>query len=240
MSEDQADQIRAWLTRRGFHRGDAGGDRVEHWFRGECRVLLTPQGKGVQVEVCHDNTGMGWRGLTELTALRASWPEAGTMSPIELATSPQLHAHAEMRSFFRAPGGWLYEKSKPWAHGLKVLLQMFVGIGAAVDIGMHVTRSVSNRTGSPPLAPPAMVSVQIIAYALAVAAAIELAYTLFTPGPDEALDPLMLGLSSGVLLLITADKPELSPVIRYTGALIGVFALGVLFLVRKHFLRDDE
>lgn len=34
--------------------------------------------------------------------------------------------------------------------------------------------------------------IAVIATALAVAAALELAYTLFTPGPDEAIDPLML------------------------------------------------
>ena len=36
--------------------------------------------------------------------------------------------------------------------------------------------------------------------ALAAAAAVELVYTLFTKGPDEALDPLMLGLSAAALL----------------------------------------
>ncbi|MGO9790913.1 MAG: hypothetical protein ACLP8S_15875 [Solirubrobacteraceae bacterium] len=31
---------------------------------------------------------------------------------------------------------------------------------------------------------------------------VELTYTLFTPGPDEALDPLMLGLAATLLLLL--------------------------------------
>jgi hypothetical protein len=220
--------------------GECSRSGVELWFRDDCRVLLTPQVNGVLVEVSHDGTGAGWYGLTALTALRATWPEADIMSPIELATSPQLHAHAEIRSFHRAPGDWLYRKSKPWAHGLKVFLQMFIGIGAAVDIGIHVAHSVSNHTGTAPLAPETKVSVQVIAYALAVAAAIELAYTLFTPGPDDPLDPLMLGLSSAILLLVTSDKPELSQVARYTGAFIGILALGVLFFVRHRFLRDDE
>jgi hypothetical protein len=81
------------------------------------------------------------------------------------------------------------------------------------------------------------VIVSAIAYALAVAAAIELAYTLFTPGPDEALDPLMLGLSSALLLLVT--KGGSSPVARFSGVLIGVAALGALFFIRHRWITDD-
>ena len=45
---------------------------------------------------------------------------------------------------------------------------------------------------------------------LAAAAALELAYTLFTPGPDEALDPLMLGLSATILLKLAAIEGPIS------------------------------
>ena len=47
--------------------------------------------------------------------------------------------------------------------------------------------------------PPANVAFQIIASALAAATVIELAYTLFTPGPDEALDPVLLAIASALL-----------------------------------------
>jgi hypothetical protein len=115
------------------------------------------------------------------------------MPAIELATSPQLHSHRHSPAFRRAPGIWLYRHGQPSAHAVKVVLQMIVGVGAVIDIGRHVAHAIAIRTVSSPLAPSTVVSVRIIAYALAVAAAIELAYTLFTPGPDEALDPLMFG-----------------------------------------------
>jgi hypothetical protein len=86
-----------------------------------------------------------------------------------------------------------------------------------------------------------MTSVAVFASALAVAAAIELAYTLFTPGPDEALEPLMLGLSSGILFLISenADK-NLSAPAQFSAVLLGVLALGFLFVIRRYFLRDGD
>lgn len=242
VSYEQSVQIRAWLTGHKFQKeeDDAGADQPEQWVHAadDCRVRLTWQGRRARVEVCHGGSSAVWRELGELVGLRAAWPEAITMSPIELATSPQLRPHRQRSAFLRAPGGWLYLRCKPWAYSIKVLLQMLVGLGALVDIGGHVAHSVANQAGSAPLAPSAGISVQVIAYALAVAAAIELAYTLFTPGPDEALDPLMLGLSSGILLLITSDGFSITS--KYLGILIGVFALGALFLVRKYLLQEDD
>src|SRR5207248_1541660 len=147
--------------------------------------------------------------------------EAVTMSPIELATSHQLHPHSQFRGIRRSPGGWLYQNLKPGAHGVKVLLQMLVGIGATLDIGMQFARFVNNSTDLIPVASSTAEMISVIAYALAIAAAIELAYTLFTPGPDEALDPLALGLSSGLLLLITTDTDkELTVTMKFSGILL--------------------
>jgi len=118
---------------------------------------------------------------------------------------------------------------------------MAVGLGAVIDIAWHVEQSVSKHSGTAPFAPSIAASVLVIASALAVAAAIELAYTLFTPGPDEALDPLMLGLSSGILFLITENaNNKLSVAVQFSAVLLGVLALGVLFVIRRRLLRDDE
>ena len=238
ISSDQAVQVREWLTGRGFHQVEAQVGELERWFLGECLVRLAFQGGRTRVEILHGESGQGWQELGGLAELRASWPEATTMSPIELATSPQIHPHRDRLTFRRAPGSWLYRHGQPWAHAVKVLLQMIVGIGAVIDIGRHVTHSLISRTASSPLAPTIGISVKVIAYALAVAAAIELAYTLFTPGPDEALDPLMLGLASGILLLVTSDN--LSVTARYFGVLMGVLALAGLFLIRRYLLREDD
>jgi hypothetical protein len=237
ISSEQAAQISVWLGKAGFRVEAVEPGKPERWSRDECQVQLTYRGKHAQVQIRHRETNADWHDLDEVLDLRAEWPKAGIIPPIELATLPQLYAHKQLAFLRRAPGVWLYTRSKAWAYGIKVLLQMLVAIGAVVDIGMHVAHSVSAGTGSAPLAPPATTSIQVIAYALAVAAAIELAYTLFTPGPDEALDPLMLGLSSGLLLLITST--EESAVARYSGVLIGAVALALLFIVRRNLL-DDE
>lgn len=238
---DHAAEIRLWLVAHGFHKTELGAGRPEQWFLGECGVRLYHRDNGCRVKILHSGTGAGWRDLDELINMRRTWPEALTMSAIELATSPQLHVHRAGSAFLRAPGDWIYRHWKPWAYLVKILLQMVVGVGAVVDIGLHVAHSVQHHIGQAPLAPPTVASVKVIAYALAVAAAIELAYTLFTPGPDEALDPLMLGLSSAILLLVTADKNKSLPVVeQFTGVLLGVIALGALFLIRRHLLRDED
>jgi hypothetical protein len=71
---------------------------------------------------------------------------------------------------------------------------------------------------------------------LAIAAAIELAFTLFTDGPDEALDPLMLALSAAIILQLAKiehfEWQSAVAVALNVGALAGVFAV-------KRFLARD-
>lgn len=241
ISEDQASSIRAWLSGNGFRKLPVQEGQPEHWFCDGIGIRFTRRGQRYRVDVLHAIGGQGWRGIDELLTIGNSWPEAPTIPPIEMVTSPQLYAGRRDLSFRRVPGDWLYRKAKPWAHGIKVFLQMIVGIGAIIDIGWHVFNSVSNHKGTAPLAPSIKTSVAVIVSALAVAAAIELAYTLFTPGPDEALEPLMLGLSSGILFLITENVDKnLSAPAQFSAVLLGVLALGVLFLIRRSFLRDDD
>jgi hypothetical protein len=238
VSEGQAQEIRAWLGAKGFRKAQGP---TERWFRDETSVKLTEDDGEYRVEILHGTASQRWQGIDELLALRSTWPEAATMRPLELVTSPRLHADRKSFSFGRDPGNWLYRGAQPFAHGIKVLLQMIVGVGAVCDIAWHVGQSVSTHSGTAPFAPAITTSVTVIASALAVAAAIELAYTLFTPGPDEALEPLMLGLSSGILFLISEPAgQDLSVSAQFSAVLLGVLALGVLFFIRSVFLRDDE
>jgi hypothetical protein len=241
VSDGQVDMIRGWLAENGFQEFKAREGQPEQWSRNETVVRFTQRGIRYRVDIRHGTASHGWRDIKELSVLGSSWPEGITMSPIELVTSPRFYAHVEDLSFHHAPGSWLYRKTRPWAHGIKVLLQMIVGVGAVIDIAWHVEKSVSTHKGTTPFAPTIATSVSVVASALAVAAAIELAYTLFTPGPDETLEPLMLGLSSGILFLITenADK-NLSAPAQFSAVLLGVLALGVLFFIRRRFLRDDD
>lgn len=84
--------------------------------------------------------------------------------------------------------------------GILVISSLF--LQAFLFFDKEVTFSIFNLIKySEPLA--------IVAYGLSIAAGIELAYMLFTPGPDETVEPLIMGVSSTLLLLISkADKFE--------------------------------
>jgi hypothetical protein len=237
ISNAQVVQVRLWLLNRGFQLETVEAE-PQLWHRDDCWVRVREGHRRCRVDVATGHEPVNWLSLDELVALRSAWPEASIMSPIELATAPSWNSEAAGCAFRRHPGSWLYQHFKPGAHGIKVFLQMLVGIGATADIGFQVVRFTIARSAFIPTVPATTVVVQVIAYALAVAAAIELAYTLFTPGPDEALDPLTLGLSSGLLLLITGDQP--SATTKFLGVLLGVLALGGLFLIRRYLLMDDE
>ncbi len=103
----------------------------------------------------------------------------------------------------------LYDKAKPWARLVKIVGQMLIGLATAVAVivvlvmraGFLVNNSKAlgaNVSGADMLTADVFA---ITAVGLAAAAALELAYTLYTPGPDEAINPLLLGLSSTFLFL---------------------------------------
>jgi hypothetical protein len=60
---------------------------------------------------------------------------------------------------------------------------------------------------------------------------VELAYTLFTDGPDEALDPLMLGVSAALLIQLGGLTLEV-PFQQAAGLLVLGVLLAVLFATR--------
>jgi hypothetical protein len=77
----------------------------------------------------------------------------------------------------------------------------------------------------------------IAGYALAFSAAIELAYMLFTAGPDEAVEPVILGFASAAL--IVSAQPNLTP---QAAVIIVVLVAGiaVLFWVRENYIEDER
>lgn len=71
-----------------------------------------------------------------------------------------------------------------------------------------------------------------IGLGLAASAVIELAYTLSTPGPDEVLDPLMLGLASSMLLVVGGIDTRSLTLAKATALLVLGVLLALLFAVR--------
>jgi len=85
----------------------------------------------------------------------------------------------------------------------------------------------------------AELALRVLAIGLALAAVVELTYSLFTTGPDEALNPLILGLSSFVLVKISAPKAALT--MSNAGAIaLLVLALGALFALREIFIERPK
>jgi hypothetical protein len=90
-----------------------------------------------------------------------------------------------------------YRRAGPIALYIKAVAQMIVGTVATLAVIATVTLNIWQRD------PATHIQEQVfgvIGIGLAVAAGIELAYTLFTSGPDEALDPLLLALSAALIL----------------------------------------
>jgi hypothetical protein len=88
------------------------------------------------------------------------------------------------------------------------------------------------------LIPPATVAFQIIASALAAATVIELAFTLFTPGPDEALDPVLLAIAAA--LLFQLGKVEQFHWQDGVAVVLYGAALAALFVVRVFIAPDED
>lgn len=244
LSFDQIQQLCDWLPRHGFKPVRSSISESAEYRRphDKFKVRVLDQGGRYSVQVWSNEPGSGWEDLDELVNRRSAWPQALTMSRIHLATLPEpsfSDPFLDWRSFHKDPGGTLYRKLKPWAHLVKIILQMVVGLGAAAYIGWYAYQYLtSHHVGFGPDLKAVSGAVNVIAFGLAIAAGIELAYTLFTPGPDEALDPLMLGISSGILLLVTT--PKLPPLLQFFGVLLGVLALGALFLIRRHLLDQND
>jgi hypothetical protein len=66
---------------------------------------------------------------------------------------------------------------------------------------------------------------------------VELAYTLFTEGPEEAVEPVIMGLAAAMLLGFS--KLSSIDVLAGIGAIAFVIALAGLFLIRHYFVQPD-
>ncbi len=151
-----------------------------------------------------------------------------TSDVIFVSTDPSDHVY-----------GWI----APKARIVKSVLQMSIGAWAVfwlLGYFWNSRRHLTCPSGSTFCYPIPLAShvFALIADALAAAAVVELAYTLFTPGPDEALDPLMLGLSAALLFLLS--KLQNFHTGEAVAALLYATTLGILFLVRLFLATDAE
>nr|WP_221383093.1 hypothetical protein [Actinoplanes polyasparticus] len=129
----------------------------------------------------------------------------------------------------KAGAAAIFDKTEPCAEKIKTILEMIVGLIVVLGVLLRVLPDVAHLR-----VPDDVAIFGIVASGLAVVAAIELAYTLFTPGPDEVIDPLMLGLSA--TLLFQVSKMEKFDWSAGVAVVSFVVALGGLFYIRRTFI----
>jgi hypothetical protein len=135
-----------------------------------------------------------------------------------------------------------YKKCRPVAERIKIALQFAVGFGLTV---LLVVKAIFSLV--PSLVGPlwwradelrSIPTLELVAIALEYSAGIELAYTLFTEGPDEAVEPVIMGLAAAMLLGFS--KLGSIDLLAACGAIAFVIALAGLFLIRHYFVQPDN
>jgi hypothetical protein len=134
----------------------------------------------------------------------------------------------------------LYRKCRPGAQVVKIALQFLIGIGLAVLLLVKLSYVLIQWHGAAPRIQQlaALPPLELTAIALAYSSGFELAYTLFTAGPDEAVEPVIMGLAAAMLLGFS--KLKRIDVLAGCGAVVFVIALAGLFFVRQYFLTSPD
>jgi hypothetical protein len=140
----------------------------------------------------------------------------------------------------KTPAERLYELARPWAGAVRVSIQMVIGAVLVLYVFYFAFNFVFLRDIDNHLIYKNLLG--IIGYGLVLSAAIDLAYMLFTPNLDEAVEPLIVALSAGAILLLSeGTRPGPEAVWAAPAAIfLMVASIATLFWVKKNFLGDDE
>ena len=148
----------------------------------------------------------------------------------------------------------IYIIAEPYAENFKAALQMIIGFGLTVLLTLKLIHHlleylflVPAYQGMLAFARDTFLSkyvyhqptIAIVGFALAYSTAVELAYTLFTSGPDEAINPLILGLSATILIILSnTTNFDVNKAVGFT---LLVAVLAGLFIFSKKFVdKSDE
>src|SRR5262245_41135855 len=124
------------------------------------------------------------------------------------------------------------ERVEGFAEQVKLVLQMLIGL----TIVLLLAGKLALLAGTPSFWPDLCLwlrttpVLEIVGAALGVSAAIELAYMLYTPGPDEAVEPLIAGIAAAILILISREEHWSYE--RILLLMVLILSLALLFWVR--------
>ena len=164
--------------------------------------------------------------------------ESPATSQTEKPSSPQSvkPIPAKTTSFSRVKDA-LNAISK-WAELVKRILQYLIGFSIVTILIIQILFLIERWTfTSKLLEEDAANLLKIVAVGLIVSTAVELAYMLFTDGPDEAIDPVITALAA--ILLLRMPSPTLEEEIAYTRIiemLVYGFIIVFMFWVRELYL----
>lgn len=159
-----------------------------------------------------------------------------------------------------APDLWKKLSTKPYetlsdrAEVVKALLQMVVGIFLVFSVlnqliasafGPFVAGGEAAKCSGPGLIGfwcgfSTKILLDSIGDALLVATAIELAYMLFTKGPDEAVNPPLMALAAAILLTLGNVDGIQPNATRALEIIVYVAAIAVLLWLRKKYNLDQD
>jgi hypothetical protein len=234
---DEVDEIQQWLRRHYFKRMKNASDQPGEtsWARGRCQVKVRRGGEAGYVIAIRGNAESVWEKLEQVLSRLDKNCHRPVQAPIAVAVSHFLGFEVSEPPSL---GAKIYAACQPHAYVVKIILQMLIGIGAVAGLGLALYFAQDGYHGIDTWKSAAELSIGVITAALSAAGAVELAYTLYTPGPDEALDPLMLGLSAGILLVIT--RSDIPVGWQFLGVILGIFSLWALFRIRQRFIDSDD
>jgi hypothetical protein len=140
---------------------------------------------------------------------------------------------------------YVYDRVQPKAQAVKAAIQVLIGLAAIALLIYQLSTHFHEKIDA-----TADLTLKTIGVALAFSAAVELAYTFFTDGPDEALDPLILGISSFTLIMVSEsrwiDDSNINLDVLAIPVLLLALSIFILFLTKKYLLEvrtaksDDE
>jgi hypothetical protein len=161
------------------------------------------------------------------------------------------------------PDEAIYHAAEPRAAGVRVVLQMLIGVSLVVLIVASAILAIYNVIYAPKQADTDWLArlntilsadikspkdyfdvarrdlLSVIGYGLVMSAGIDLAYMLFTPDLDEAVNPLIVALSAGSIIILSQDKITenwFAPL----ALIVMVVSIAVLFWVRKIFIEKKR
>lgn len=129
----------------------------------------------------------------------------------------------------------VYGAAKANMQVLKILLQQLIGLAIIALLAIKTVLELCPKLDIFKESDLEAVLVhtgylKVVGSALSVSAGVELAYMLFTPGPDEAVEPLILGVAGAVLLAVSEDHINFAGSAWLVALLAGLIAIRVYLM----------